>query len=90
VLPDLQPTAEITAVIGDICRRIDGLPLAIELAAARIKLLPPRALLKRLQAGLGVPAGESRALPPRQRTMHAVVAWSYDLLPRRSGISSGN
>jgi non-specific serine/threonine protein kinase len=80
VLPDLQPSVEVASVIGEICRRIDGLPLAIELTSAWLKLLPPRALLKRLRTGVGVPANRSRALPPRQRTMRAVVAWSYDLL----------
>ena len=66
--------------IAEICHRLDGLPLAIELAAARIKLLPPRAMLARLEHRLEFLTGGGRDLPPRQQTLRNAIAWSYDLL----------
>jgi predicted ATPase/DNA-binding SARP family transcriptional activator len=66
--------------IDQICRRLDGLPLAIELAAARTKLFPPAAMLKRLQSGSDLLAGGRRDAPERQRTLRATLDWSYALL----------
>jgi predicted ATPase/DNA-binding CsgD family transcriptional regulator/DNA-binding XRE family transcriptional regulator len=73
-------TDDTAPLIGTICRRLDGLPLAIELAAARLKLLSLQALLERLEQGLAVLAGGPRDLPTRQQTLRNTLAWSYDLL----------
>jgi non-specific serine/threonine protein kinase len=68
------------ASIAQIVQRLDGLPLAIELAAARVKLLPPEAILRRLDHALGLLVGGSRDLPDRQQTLRGTISWSYDLL----------
>ena len=66
--------------VGEICRRLDDLPLAIELAAARVRLLSPPALLQRLDESLSLLAGGARDMPERQRTLRATIEWSHDLL----------
>jgi len=79
-LPGFTLDDENAAAIADIARRLDGLPLAIELAAARVKLLPPEAILPRLDHSLGLLTSGRRDLPDRQQTLRATIAWSYDLL----------
>jgi predicted ATPase/class 3 adenylate cyclase/Tfp pilus assembly protein PilF len=66
--------------VAEICRRLDCLPLAIELAAARVKAVSPSVLLERLEQRLPLLAGDSRSAPERQRTLRATIAWSHDLL----------
>jgi predicted ATPase len=68
------------AAVAEICRRLDGLPLAIELAAARVRLLPPQALLARLDDTMGLLTGGARDLPERQQTLRNTLDWSFDLL----------
>jgi predicted ATPase/DNA-binding CsgD family transcriptional regulator len=79
-VPGFTLTEENAPVIAEIARRLDGLPLAIELAAARVKLLPPEAILPRLEHSLGLLSGGSRDLPDRQQTLRGTIAWSDDLL----------
>jgi predicted ATPase/class 3 adenylate cyclase len=76
VAPAFQPTP----TVGEICRRLDGLPLAIELAAARLALLDPQELLARLDRRLPLLAGPSRDAPARQRTLRSAIEWSQELL----------
>ncbi|HEU0000942.1 MAG TPA: LuxR C-terminal-related transcriptional regulator [Ktedonobacteraceae bacterium] len=80
ILPTFQITPANASAIAGICVRLDGLPLAIELAAARIKLLPPQALLSRLTLRLEVLAGGLRTFPERHQTLRNALKWSYDLL----------
>jgi predicted ATPase/DNA-binding CsgD family transcriptional regulator len=80
VLPSFEVTAANAHTIAEICVRLDGLPLALELAAARIKLFPPEALLARLAQRLQILTGGARTLPERQQTLRRTLQWSYDLL----------
>jgi predicted ATPase len=76
VAPDFRSTG----AVGEICRRLDCLPLAIELAAARVVVLEPEALLARLDQRLPLLTSRARGAPARQRTLHAAIEWSYELL----------
>jgi len=80
VHPGFALTKDNAAAIAEICRRLDGLPLAIELAAARIKLLQPQAILTRLDDKLKLLTGGARDLPTRHQTLRNTLEWSYDLL----------
>ena len=78
--PDFGLNRENAPAVAEICARLDGLPLAIELAAARVKVLSPSSMLKRLASRLQLLTGGSRDLPQRQQTLRAAMDWSYDLL----------
>jgi predicted ATPase/class 3 adenylate cyclase len=80
VKPDFKVTNENAPAVAEICWRLDGLPLAIELAAARIRLFSPQALLERLGSRLKLLRGGARDLPVRQQTMRDAIDWSYELL----------
>jgi predicted ATPase/class 3 adenylate cyclase len=83
VKPDFEVTNQNAPAVAEICVRLDGLPLAIELAAARVRMLPPSALLSRLQSPqspLKLLTGGAQSLPARQQTLRNAIEWSYDLL----------
>jgi predicted ATPase len=93
---DFKIDNENAPAVAELCYRLDGLPLAIELAAARVKILPPEAMLQRLGQRLPFITGGPHDLPARQQTLRATIAWSYDLLPpeeriffRRLGVFVG-
>jgi predicted ATPase/DNA-binding CsgD family transcriptional regulator len=94
--PGFAPTAADAPTLAEICSRLDGLPLAIELAAARVRLLAPETLLERLGSRLELLTGGPAELPDGQRTLRDTLAWSYDLLEpdeqrvfERVGVFSG-
>jgi predicted ATPase/class 3 adenylate cyclase len=80
VKPDFQITDENASAVAEICIRLDGLPLAIELAASRIRLFPPQKLLERLDNRLSFLKGGAKDLPARQQTLRDTIGWSYELL----------
>ena len=92
----LDPTFELTSknseAVAALCRKLEGLPLALELAAARIRLLPPQAILERVEAGLDVLAEGARDVPERQRSLRATIEWSFDLLdePERAALTEAS
>src|SRR5262249_25335846 len=80
VKSDFRLTNANASAVAEICERLDGLPLAIELAAARIRLLPPQPLLERLGSRLALLTNGARDLPERQQALRRTIDWSYDLL----------
>jgi len=80
VIPDFELTVDNGGWVAEICRRLDGLPLAIELAAARVRTLSVKQIAERLNDRLNLLTGGSRSLPPRHQTLAATISWSYTLL----------
>ncbi|MDQ3930496.1 MAG: tetratricopeptide repeat protein, partial [Chloroflexota bacterium] len=80
VKPQFELTSENAAAVASICARLDGLPLALELAAARVKLFPAHEIAARLDRSLPLLTGGARDLPARQQTLRGAIQWSYDLL----------
>ncbi|MFL5731697.1 MAG: tetratricopeptide repeat protein [Chloroflexia bacterium] len=80
VRPDFALTERNAEDVAEICRRLDGLPLALELAAARVRILPQAAIVLRLASRLKLLTGGAQNLPARQQTLYNAIAWSYDLL----------
>ncbi len=80
VQPSFELTSENAAAVAEICVAVDGLPLALELAAAKMRLLPPAGLLERLHGRLDTLTARARDVPERQRTIRATIDWSYDLI----------
>jgi predicted ATPase/class 3 adenylate cyclase len=80
VKADFTVSNETAPAVAEICHRLDGLPLAIELAAARVRMLSPQAMLARLEQRLPLLTGGARDAPARQQTLRNTIAWSYDLL----------
>ena len=78
--PAFAVTPENAAAVAELCRRLDGLPLALELAAVRVRTLTPAAMVERLESRLKLLTGGPRDLPRRQRTLRQAIDWSYDLL----------
>jgi predicted ATPase len=76
----IDPSFEVDGAVSEICRRVDDLPLALELAAARVKALSTSQILERLEQRLPLLTGGARDLPKRQRTLRATIEWSYELL----------
>ena len=80
VAPGLQLTAELAPVVSELCRRLDGLPLGIELAAARARMMSPREMLDQMLGPSGLPGVGARTAPARHQTMQAAIDWSHQLL----------
>jgi hypothetical protein len=77
VQPEFPPSDDALTAVAEICRRLDGLPLAIELAAARTRMLDPEAMLARLESRLQLLTGGARDAPARQQTLQRTIGWSY-------------
>ena len=80
VKPDFDVTHDNARAVAEICVRLDGLPLALELAAARIRIMTPQTMLRRMESRLGLLTRGARDLPARQQTLRNAIAWSHDLL----------
>lgn len=86
VRPDFSLEGENASAVAEICRRLDGIPLAIELAAARVRLFSPKGMLNRMERRLPLLTGGARDLPERQQTMRNTIAWSYGLLEKSTAV----